>query len=64
MSKINDLILDSTRSPFKGLGKSEPLRGEFAGWWSRRINDDHRLVYRVTGKGNAQTLEIIQLRFH
>jgi toxin YoeB len=64
LRKINELIRDCERSPFTGLGKPEPLRGEFAGWWSRRISDEHRMVYRVSGKGDAQALEIIQLRFH
>jgi toxin YoeB len=63
-TKIDGLIADCMRSPFKGLGKPEPLKGEFAGQWSRRINDEHRMVYRVSGSGTAQTLEIIQLRFH
>ncbi len=62
--RIDGLIGDSMRSPFKGIGKPEPLRGELAGWWSRRIDDEHRMVYRVQGKGDAQVLEIIQLRFH
>ena len=64
LRKINELIRGCTRSPFKGLGKPEPLRGEFAGQWSRRIDDEHRMIYRVTGSGDAQTLEIIHLRFH
>jgi toxin YoeB len=64
LRKINELIRDCTRSPFTGIGKPEPLRGELSGWWSRRISDEHRMVYRITGKGEAQTLEIIQLRFH
>lgn len=64
MSKINGLIRDCARSPFTGLGKPEPLRGELSGWWSRRISDEHRMVYRVSGKGDEQVLEIIQLRFH
>ena len=42
------LILDMLRSPFTGLGKPEPLKHELQGCWSRRINDEHRLVYRVT----------------
>jgi toxin YoeB len=52
------------RSPFKGTGKPEPLRGDLAGWWSRRITLEDRLVYRLTGKGEAQQLEIAQCRFH
>ena len=62
--KIDAMIADTMRSLFRGLGKPEPLKGELSGWWSRRIDDEHRMIYRVTGKGEAQTLEIIQLRFH
>ena len=64
LRKINELIKDCARSPFNGLGKPEPLKGEFAGLWSRRIDDEHRMVYRVKGSAEAQTLEIIQLRYH
>jgi len=46
-SKINKLILETTRTPFNGSGKPEPLKHEFKGYWSRRINEEHRLVYRV-----------------
>ena len=45
--KINELILESTRTPFKGTGKPEPLKGNYKGHWSRRITDEHRLVYKV-----------------
>ncbi len=45
--KINELIVDIDRNFFKGLGKPEPLKGNFQGYWSRRINDAHRLIYRV-----------------
>lgn len=62
--RINELIKDAMRSPFQGLGKPEPLRNELAGLWSRRINEEHRLVYRVTGKGDQQALEIASCRFH
>jgi toxin YoeB len=51
-------------SSLYGLGKPEPLRGNYKGWWSRRITDEHRLVYRVTGSGAAQAIEIAQCRFH
>lgn len=64
LKKINALILDSARSPFKGIGKPEPLKGELSGWWSRRIDDEHRMVYRVVGSGLGQQLEILQLRNH
>ncbi len=62
--KINALIKDARRSPFRGIGKPEPLRNEMAGWWSRRITNEHRLIYRVTGKGDTQALEIAACRFH
>lgn len=62
--KLNTLIEQCRRTPFVGTGKPEPLRGDLQGWWSRRINREDRLVYRVTGKGRDQTLEIIQCRSH
>jgi toxin YoeB len=63
--KINRLIADIARSPFKGLGKPEPLRGPMSGWWSRRITEEHRFVYRVAGaRGPDQRLDILQCRFH
>jgi toxin YoeB len=64
VAKINVMIKNARRSPFRGLGKPEPLRNDMAGWWSRRIDNEHRLVYRVTGKGDAQALEIAACRFH
>lgn len=62
--KINELIENLRRSPFKGLGKPEPLKNDRPGWWSRRITDEHRLVYRVSGAGDDQRVEIAQCRFH
>ena len=47
-TKIIALIKDIKRSPFLGLGKPDPLKHELSGYWSRRINDEHRLVYKVT----------------
>lgn len=64
LRRINALIEECRRHPFQGRGKPEPLRGDLSGWWSRRITREDRLVYRVAGKGAAQTLEIAQLRFH
>lgn len=64
LARINALLQDMARSPFKGIGKPEPLRENWAGWWSRRIDGEHRLVYRVIGKDNEQRLEIAQCRFH
>lgn len=46
-NKLNKLIIESARTPFEGIGKPEMLKHDFKGYWSRRINDEHRLVYRV-----------------
>jgi toxin YoeB len=64
LQAINDLIKDIQRQPFKGLGKPEPLKHAFKGFWSRRINQEDRLVYRVSGNGAAQQVEIVQCRYH
>jgi toxin YoeB len=64
LKRLNMLIEECRRSPFKGTGKPEPLRGDLQGWWSRRITHADRLVYRVAGKGEDQRLEIAQCRFH
>jgi toxin YoeB len=63
-NRIAELIVASMRQPFSGIGKPEPLRGELRGFWSRRITQEHRLVYRLTGSGEAQTLEIASCRYH
>jgi toxin YoeB len=60
LRKVNALIRECLRHPFEGTGKPEPLRGDLAGFWSRRIDREHRLVYRVT----ATSLEIVQCRYH
>jgi toxin YoeB len=64
LERINALLDDTMRSPFRGIGKPEPLRGELSGWWSRRITDEHRLVYRCVGKDGGQHIEVAQCRFH
>jgi toxin YoeB len=64
LNRINLLVQDMRRNPFKGIGKPEPLRGDLAGWWSRRIAGDHRIVYRVRGSGDDQRLEIVACRYH
>lgn len=64
LERVNTLIKETKRTPFKGIGKPEPLKGDLAGWWSRRITDEHRFVYRVSGEGETQALEIAQLRYH
>ncbi len=60
LKKINQLIKDCQRDPFVGVGKPEPLRNELAGSWSRRINDEHRLIYIVTD----QEIRIAACRYH
>jgi toxin YoeB len=62
--RINELIRDIRRDPFRGLGKPEALKYDLRGCWSRRITGEHRLVYRVSGKGPMRQLEILQCRYH
>jgi toxin YoeB len=64
LSRINVLIEECRRHPSSGIGKPEALKGNLAGWWSRRIDREHRLVYRAVGSGEAQVLEIAQCRYH
>ncbi len=60
LERINTLIKEITRSPFAGIGKPEPLKNALSGYWSRRINDEHRIVYKVADG----SLLIAQLRYH
>ena len=60
VDRINKLIRETQREPFEGIGKPEPLKHALSGFWSRRITDEHRVVYRV----EEDTLLIAQLRFH
>ena len=60
LNRVNILIREVARSPFDGIGKPEPLKHGLAGYWSRRINDEHRLVYKVEG----ESVVIAQCRFH
>lgn len=60
LKRINALILETTCTPFTGTGKPEGLKHALAGYWSRRINDEHRMVYKVDG----DSLLIAQLRYH
>lgn len=60
LKRINTLVKDISRSPYKGLGKPEQLKHGLTGYWSRRINDEHRIVYKVQN----DTLFIAQLRYH
>ena len=60
LKRINNLLKDTERNPFLGIGKPEPLKGEFSGFWSRRIDDANRLVYRLQN----EQLEILSCRGH
>jgi toxin YoeB len=60
LKRINQLISDIQRSPFEGIGKPEPLKHALSGYWSRRIDSEHRIVYRT----DDDALFIAQLRYH
>lgn len=60
LKRINILLKDIARDPFDGIGKPEPLKGNYSGYWSRRVDDVNRLVYRV----NEDTIEIYQCKGH
>jgi len=58
--RVNALIRDIQRDPFEGIGKPEKLKHALAGYWSRRITDEHRIVYRISD----EAVQIVQLRYH
>ena len=60
LSKINALLKDISRNPFSGIGKPEPLKYKYKGYWSRRINGEHRLIYKV----KDDEILIAKYRFH
>ncbi len=60
LNRINSLIKETLRNPFEGIGKPEPLKHNLTGYWSRRINEEDRMVYKVTD----DALLIAQLRYH
>jgi toxin YoeB len=60
VERINKLIKETQREPFSGIGKPEPLKHALAGYWSRRVTDEHRTVYKIDG----DTLFLAQLRYH
>jgi toxin YoeB len=60
LQRINTLIKETQRTPFEGIGKPEPLKHGLSGYWSRRINDEHRFVYKI----EADSLFLAQLRYH
>lgn len=60
IKRINALIKDIQRSPFDGIGKPEALKHALSGYWSRRINDEHRIIYKI----DSESVYIAQLRYH
>jgi toxin YoeB len=60
LKRINELLRDISRNPYEGIGKPEPLKHALSGFWSRRITDEHRLIYRVEG----DVLKVAQARYH
>lgn len=64
LKRINLLIKDTERDPFDGIGKPEPLKHNLSGWWSRRIDEKNRMVYRISTQGSLEILEIASLRYH
>lgn len=60
LNRINELLKDISRNSFSGLGKPEPLRHKYSGFWSRRINHEHRLIYQIRG----DEILIAKCRFH
>ena len=60
LERINALVKDISRSPFAGIGKPEPLKNALSGYWSRRISDEHRIVYKIADG----SMLIAQLRYH
>jgi len=60
LERINKLIKEIQRTPFEGTGKPEPLRHSLSGYWSRRITDEHRIVYKI----DKDSLHLAQLRYH
>jgi toxin YoeB len=60
LKRINELVKDISRNPYHGIGKPEPLKFNYAGFWSRRIDEEHRLIYRV----DDDEIQIVKCRFH
>jgi toxin YoeB len=60
LKRINELIKDIARNPFEGIGKPEALRFKYSGFWSRRIDEEHRLIYRIV----EDEIQIVKCRFH
>lgn len=60
LKRINELLKEIARTPYEGIGKPEPLKHKYSGYWSRRIDDEHRLIYQI--KDNS--IIILKCRFH
>ena len=60
LKRINELLRDISRNPYDGIGKPDPLKFHYAGFWSRRIDEEHRLIYRVV----EDEIQIAKCRFH
>lgn len=60
LARINELIQDIQRNKYQGIGKPEPLRHTLAGWWSRRINSEHRIIYKI----DSDSILIAQTKYH
>jgi|UniRef100_UPI00404880A4 toxin YoeB len=60
LKRINELIKDISRNPFSGIGKPEPLKYKYSGYWSRRINQEHRIIYQV----RDEEVIILKCRYH
>lgn len=60
LKRINELLKDISRSPYEGIGKPEPLKFNYTGFWSRRIDEEHRLIYRVVN----DEIQIVKCRYH
>jgi len=60
LKKVNDLLKEIARNPHEGIGKPEPLKHALSGYWSRRITDEHRLIYKVDGA----VIKVVQARYH
>lgn len=64
LSKISALIKDIQLHPYEGIGKPEPLKYQLSGRWSRRINQEHRIIYKVTEENTIEILDILSLKGH
>lgn len=60
LKRINELLKDISRTPFTGIGKPEPLKANLSGWWSRRIDSEHRLIYKI----DNNNILILSCRYH